>query len=318
MLDTLHISIHALREEGDLLSGLAHHVCGISIHALREEGDYWSISMMPSPLIFLSTPSARRATEHIAMWIEAKQFLSTPSARRATAWKARAKWQKLISIHALREEGDRAVYTKKAEPDLFLSTPSARRATVFSIVEFCPRCISIHALREEGDSPAFCGLGVADVFLSTPSARRATKFQQRRHKRRDISIHALREEGDDFYYPVFANLGISIHALREEGDQGGASTPSGAQDFYPRPPRGGRPASVGFAFTFFRFLSTPSARRATGTRRPSLKTKGDFYPRPPRGGRPLAELQNIMIRAISIHALREEGDSKTSPKHRIR
>ena len=22
----------------------------------------------------------------------------------------------------------------------------------------------------------------------------------------------------DFYYPVFANLGISIHALREEGD----------------------------------------------------------------------------------------------------
>ena len=34
------------------------------------------------------------------------------------------------------------------------------------------------------------------IFLSTPSARRAT----------------------DFYYPVFANLGISIHALREEGD----------------------------------------------------------------------------------------------------
>ena len=34
----------------------------------------------------------------------------------------------------------------------------------------------------------------------------------------------------------------------------------------------------------------------------------DFYPHPPRGGRHLAELQNIMMRAISIHALREEGD----------
>ncbi len=34
-----------------------------------------------------------------------------------------------------------------------------------------------------------------------------------------ISIHTLREEGDlDYYFPVFANLGISIHTLREEGD----------------------------------------------------------------------------------------------------
>ena len=35
------ISIHALREEGDLKAELAKRVAeGISIHALREEGDF--------------------------------------------------------------------------------------------------------------------------------------------------------------------------------------------------------------------------------------------------------------------------------------
>ena len=33
------ISIHALREEGDLQAVLVHNVKDISIHALREEGD---------------------------------------------------------------------------------------------------------------------------------------------------------------------------------------------------------------------------------------------------------------------------------------
>ena len=34
---------------------------------------------------------------------------------------------------------------------------------------------------------------------------------------------------------------ISIHALREEGDQRGAAAGKPVTDFYPRPPRGGRP-----------------------------------------------------------------------------
>ena len=34
-----------------------------------------------------------------------------------------------ISIHALREEGDRALGGQFAQPVVFLSTPSARRAT---------------------------------------------------------------------------------------------------------------------------------------------------------------------------------------------
>ena len=36
------------------------------------------------------------------------------------------------------------------------------------------------------------------------------------------------------------NLNISIHALREEGDSTGEPNLTVLDDFYPRPPRGGR------------------------------------------------------------------------------
>ena len=123
-----------------------------------------------------------------------------------------------------------------------------------------------------------------------------------------ISIHALREEGDAGLREVGVKTEISIHALREEGDRATACgrrptcyfyprPPRGGRPvsgrlisraihhFYPRPPRGGRPSGPGGPFRNSRFLSTPSARRATsgvGTYRPS---SFNFYPRPPRGGR---------------------------------
>ena len=79
------ISIHALREEGDitylpstlsqpnfyprpprggrLLATISKApATPISIHALREEGDPLSVVSLTAILVFLSTPSARRAT----------------------------------------------------------------------------------------------------------------------------------------------------------------------------------------------------------------------------------------------------------------
>ena len=56
-------------------------------------------------------------------------FLSTPSARRATGAGLVLLLCHLISIHALREEGDHRVAFAAAVQPLFLSTPSARRAT---------------------------------------------------------------------------------------------------------------------------------------------------------------------------------------------
>ena len=80
-----------------------------------------------------------------------------------------------------------------------------------------------------------------------------------------ISIHALREEGDaDRYHDLVTEMLISIHALREEGDR----------------------VLLFIAFCVAQFLSTPSARRATGD-----------------------AVQALLHAVISIHALREEGDS---------
>ena len=63
-------------------------------------------------------------------------------------------------------------------------------------------------------------------------------------------------------------------------------------NFYPRPPRGGRPCLLLFG----------------------SRTLMNFYPRPPRGGR-LTGLDGIARTIdISIHALREEGDSKNREK----
>ena len=57
------ISIHVLREEGDLpLEPAVLQSPLISIHALREEGDFFAQSTVPKLATFLSTPSARRAT----------------------------------------------------------------------------------------------------------------------------------------------------------------------------------------------------------------------------------------------------------------
>ena len=147
---------------------------------------------------------------------------------------------------------------------------------------------------------------------------------------------------------------ISIHALREEGDAAldhalaGAiqflSTPSARRatflgptsicdigDFYPRPPRGGRPERFGHQRNGHRisihalreegdampsslslraavFLSTPSARRATEMPAlpedvlyisiHALREEGDTF----------AGYTSCNSISISIHALREEGD----------
>ena len=78
-----------------------------------------------------------------------------------------------------------------------------------------------------------------------------------------ISIHALREEGDEGGEDFRIFLFISIHALREEGDFSENFIVVIGSNFYPRPPRGGRPAPSPMMRSSKPFLSTPSARRAT-------------------------------------------------------
>ena len=85
-----------------------HHPLGgtISIHALREEGDERVGERGGAIAGFLSTPSARRATVSWSYMLFSHLFLSTPSARRATMVHDDYRLPSMISIHALREEGD--------------------------------------------------------------------------------------------------------------------------------------------------------------------------------------------------------------------
>ena len=103
--------------------------------------------------------------------------------------------------------------------------------------------ISIHALREEGDPSRALRASAGTVFLSTPSARRATSPAPSTRPRRDISIHALREEGD--LYPSSHVASSSVFLSTPSARRATAGVlirQAGQAYFYPRPPRGGRPA----------------------------------------------------------------------------
>ena len=171
----------------------------------------------------------------------AAKFLSTPSARRATA-DPRGAVATLVNFYPRPPRGGRrrpAMTVTIFSP--FLSTPSARRATWSAMSKVTIK-----------------------LFLSTPSARRAT------------SSSLARACTPTYFYPRPPRGGrlstraamqhrymISIHALREEGDGRQAGQAAGRHHFYPRPPRGGRLSTKGIPAAAFRFLSTPSARRAT-------------------------------------------------------
>ena len=192
-----------------------------------------------------------------------------------------------ISIHALREEGD------------------AGRLSGMR-----PGNISIHALREEGDASRMrVSLSFMYFYPRPPRGGRRCYCRTGKINRR-----------------------ISIHALREEGDRANSTLLSTLLNFYPRPPRGGRrlnragPVPCSYIsihalreegdrsvpsqrMVAVVFLSTPSARRATGSDDPFGVVIFDFYPRPPRGGRRRpASCYRPGCHQISIHALREEGD----------
>ena len=78
----------------------------ISIHALRVEGDSTTLHRSFGTSLFLSTPSGWRATQKSFQKVSTFQFLSTPSGWRATRVLRLPDADQVISIHALRVEGD--------------------------------------------------------------------------------------------------------------------------------------------------------------------------------------------------------------------
>ena len=213
------ISIHALREEVDFAKPPRRTQTSDFYPRPPRGGRLYKRSHILSKRQFLSTPSARRATVYrcsaSCCWgnfyprpprggrllhpcpdTGPRHFYPRPPRGGRLVAQNKLCPGMVISIHALREEGD---------PDI--------REILYHQKNFYPR-------PPRGGRPdARKATPVCAAFLSTPSARRATTAYQDSAGSSTISIHALREEGDE---PPRLDANppptISIHALREEGD----------------------------------------------------------------------------------------------------
>ena len=124
---------------------------------------------------FQSTPSARRATVNTTTRnITGKYFNPRPPRGERRFVRVKQGVEVQISIHALREEGDRTAPEVDAAARDFNPRPPRGGRPTSSALSAADCCISIHALREESDRI---------------SGRWAIPRQH-------ISIHALREESD--------------------------------------------------------------------------------------------------------------------------
>ena len=170
---------------------------------------------------------------------------------------------KIISIHALRVEGDRRPAPAALHSPYFYPRPPGG-----------------------GRQNQKQKMEVKKYFYPRPPGGGRPGAVDLANEAWTISIHALRVEGDPDRQQPGGQKTISIHALRVEGDLESRlqlterklflSTPSGwratyqgiirillTMNFYPRPPGGGRLKGGGW-LGWVRF---------------------DFYPRPPGGGR---------------------------------
>ena len=289
--DGVHISIHALREEGDDAAQRISDFFRNFYPRPPRGGRRSSRNRSPAPRHFYPRPPrGGRPARSSPRRGNPRNFYPRPPRGGRRSGRALRERQRDFYPRPPRGGRHAATLTLKAQIAKFLSTPSARRATDPELWLRRRCAISIHALREEGDAV----LNDDDLIYC-------------------ISIHALREEGDlklkkqtlipkKFLPPPSARWATAavlppVHWLCY---------------FYPRPPRGGRRqadrmVAAGLAISIHALREEDDwnswARNARNW---------DFYPRPPRGGRHAFGVLWTGVAIISIHALREEGDSPTT------
>ena len=244
-------------------------------------------------MLFLSTPSARRATWIASFTSVTKMYFypRPPRGGRLAALVDVSRGNR-ISIHALREEGDHhAPQHPLFRKDFYPRPPRGGRRYILQAVRARMQ-ISIHALREEGDALHLEHYPVKwNFYPRPPRGGRRYRVASKTTANRNFYPRPPRGGRHKQLAAERKAAKISIHALREEGDG-----PFG---------RYIAPAIV--------FLSTPSARRATSPWAIRPGRNPYFYPRPPRGGRPASCKIVDKDGNISIHALREEGDQTNPP-----
>ena len=193
--------------------------------------------------VFLSTPSARRATRGIFSFCGGFVGISIHALREeGDSGQMCPAQRRAISIHALREEGDRVRANSQSSRSSFLSTPSARRAThYYTLQAKCAAYFYPRPPRGGRRVPTADGMGRRNFYPRPPRGGRPESFQD---------VPAAMQ----YFYPRPPRGGRPVSFI---------FVPL-LFDFYPRPPRGGRLTLI--ALVFFAvcvFLSTPSARRAT-------------------------------------------------------
>ena len=195
---------------------------GISIHALREEGDVLLFQQILLQGYFYPRPPRGGRHNWHGGKTRALHFYPRPPRGGRQNVRRTYLWERNISIHALREEGD--PMGGKAPVNGYISIHALREEGDQHRPDAVPvdRRISIHALREEGDSRRTSSRSAFGYFYPRPPRGGRPRSSRNTPTSRPISIHALREEGD-------------------------ASTRTVASPvfyFYPRPPRGGRQAAL--------------------------------------------------------------------------
>ena len=238
-------------------------------------------------------------------------FQSTPPARGATLLVVMVFLvQRLISIHAPREGGDRRASQSRHFPGHNFNPrpPRGGRLHGVGLIRSSPSNFNPRPPRGGRRPRRPCTTHILQ-FQSTPPARGATYTAVALDNQFRISIHAPREGGDrGDSVRVLETYAISIHAPREGGDCSPApalrvalpfqSTPParGAttavasytvnyKDFNPRPPRGGRLWYYLGQHNGINFNPRPPRGGRRQCRRMTNPTGNNFNPRPPRGGR---------------------------------
>ena len=168
------------------------------------------------------------------------RFLSTPSGWRATVGFFTRQKTYIISIHALRVEGDTHETLQLLPHSNFYPRPPGggrppQRQGDAKTAHFYPR-------PPGGGRPCFqLPVKTPLIFLSTPSGWRATP-------------RGCQPENCDKFLSTPSGWRATPRRFCYAG---------GADDFYPRPPGGGRPTIRASHADASQFLSTPSGWRAT-------------------------------------------------------
>ena len=278
------------------------------------------------------SPRGERPTAILAV-CRSPQFLSTLPARGATDLQNKPGDAALISIHAPREgsdlnvdlfsvqrhsisihaprEGSDSYHHRRLcqQHDFYPRSPRGER--------LAERCSSTRAFSFLSTLPARGATGQCfgftveqHLFLSTLPARGATFGRPPPIRRAGRFLSTLPARGATSYTGRWCNPAFHFYPRSPRGERPALlTTVSLPKHFYPRSPRGERPADSGHRE---RQDNNFYPRSPRGERRPLSGIfsphRGYFYPRSPRGERPGRGTGGRTNHRISIHAPREGSD----------